>query len=99
MPNYIATFVGGGGDDDTPGRTRLRRNPGFRLLSEEFETESAPDRDYEIVFAVRSGRVRYYIDGRLLHDWTDPAPLPGGLFALRTWKTALVYSEIELVAL
>ena len=96
MPNYIATFVK---SDDAPGRTRLRRNPGFNLISEEFETESVMERDYEIVFAVLSGRDRYYIDGKLLHDWTDPEPLPRGFFGLRTWKTVLEYREIELVAL
>ncbi len=96
LPGYIATFVN---DSESPGRTRLRRNPGFELIQETRETASDENRDYEIVFVAMSGRVMYYIDGERVHDWTDPDPHGGGFFALRTWKTALAYSDIQIAAL
>lgn len=96
MPNYIATFVR---PEDAPGRTRLRRNPGFSLISEEFGTESVLGREYEIVLAVQGGRIRYCIDGNVLHDWTDPEPLGAGYLGLRTWRTSLRYTAFEVAAL
>ncbi len=96
LPGYIVTFVN---DGESSGRTRLRRNPGFELIQEARETASEAGRDYDIVFVARSGRLMYHIDGERIHDWTDPDPHGGGFFALRTWKTVLEYSEIEIVAL
>jgi len=91
LPNYIVTFVKDEerlGQSPHAGRTRLRRNPGFRLIAEA-HPESAMGREYQVVFACKAGRVRYYLDSVKLHEWLDPDPLPGGLFALRTYKTAL----------
>jgi hypothetical protein len=99
MPNYIVTFVGAFEQEDwsrglTAGRTRLRRDPGFELI-QETTRENVFGREYEITFAARAGRIRYYIDGRLTHDWQDPAPITGeGYFALRTFSTVLDYSDI-----
>jgi len=101
--NYIVTFVGDYNEEtggrDSPGRTRLRRNPGFQLLAETFEVPCNHGQAYEIVFAVQSGRVRYYLDGRKIFDWQDPEPLPGGHFALRTYKSVLECSGLSVMGL
>ena len=103
LPNYIVTFVGDFNEEtgarDSLGRQRLRRNPGFRLLGEEFKVRSDLGRDYQVTFAVQAGRVRYYLDGRKIFDWQDPEPLPGGHFALRTYKTVETYRDLVMVAL
>jgi hypothetical protein len=101
--NYIVTFVGDYNEEtggrDSSGRARLRRNPGFQLLAETFEVPCNHGQAYEIVFAVQSGRVRYYLDGRKIFDWQDPDPLPGGYFGLRTYKTALECREFSIAEL
>ena len=98
MPNYIVTFVGAFERADwdkglSAGRTRLRRNPGFELL-QETERENRFSAWYEITFTAQAGRLRYSLDGALTHDWTDPAPIAGGYFALRTYCTVLEYTDL-----
>jgi hypothetical protein len=103
MPNYIVTFVSGKDEEkgirECDGRQRLRRNPGFALIDEKMIYPSELERDYEITFAVQSGRVRYYIDGKKIFDWQDPQPLAGGYFGLRTYKTHEVYGHFVVVRL
>jgi hypothetical protein len=98
MSNYIVTFVGAyeaedWGKDLTAGRTRLRRNPDFRLI-DETNRENRFGAWYEITFAAQGGRIRYYIDGRKIHDWQDPDPIGEGYFALRTFSTVLEYRDV-----
>lgn len=104
MPNYIVTHVSGkdefAGVRECPGRQRLRRNPDFQLIDESFDVESELGREYAVVFAVKAGRVRYYLDGAKIFDWQDPAPITGGgFFAFRTYKTHEVYSDLLILAL
>lgn len=98
MPNYIVTFVGAYDREDwgkclTAGRTRLRRNPDFRLI-QETQRENVFGRPYEVTFVAQVGRIRFYIDGSRIHDWQDPEPLGGGYFALRTFSTVLEYRDL-----
>jgi hypothetical protein len=103
LPNYLVTFVGDFNEEtgarDSHGRTRLRRNPGFQLIAEKFEVPSEINRDYPVTFAVQAGRVRYYLDGRKVFDWQDPKPLPGGCFALRTYKSVLEFRDFLILGL
>lgn len=95
IPNYIITLTGGFQD----GWSRVRRDPGFAMLSEEKSTRSEPGRTYEIRAMITGGRIRYWLDGRLVHDTRDPQPLPGGHFALRTWRSRVWWSDIRISAL
>ena len=104
MPNYIVTHVSGKdefkGVRECPGRQRLRRNPDFHLIDESFDVESELEREYAVVFAVKAGRVRYYLDGAKIFDWQDPEPITGGgFFAFRTYKTHEVYSDLLILKL
>jgi hypothetical protein len=82
IPNYIVTLVGG----VMEGWSRVRRDPGFHLLHEA-NARSEVGREYDIAVTVVGGRIRWYLDGKRLHDVTDPDPLPGGKFAIRTYNT------------
>lgn len=90
IPNYIVTLTGGFQE----GWSRVRRNPGFVQLSEERSTRSEVGRIYRIRLLMAGGRLRYWIDGRLVHDVRDSAPLAGGHFALRTWRSRTWWSDI-----
>ncbi len=87
FPNYIATF--------TYDHSRIRKNPGFRMLSGHAERAVA-DHTYELVYTVLNGRIRYYVDGRKIHDVEDTAPLPGGKFGIRTWNTAAWWDDVQI---
>jgi hypothetical protein len=94
IPNYVVTLTGG----FQAGWSRLRRNPGFTILSEEPSTRSEVGRAYRIRVLVAGGRIRYWLDGKLVHDARDPQPLPGGHFALRTWSSRVWWSDIRFAA-
>ncbi len=101
--NYIVTFVGDWekgdwGKDVGKGRVRLRRNPGFELNREQYPG-SICGADYEIVYAVKDGRMHYYINGKKMDQWQDPHPLKGGFFAFRTFCTVAEYRDPLFVAL
>ncbi|OAM90497.1 DUF1080 domain-containing protein [Termitidicoccus mucosus] len=95
IPNYIITLTGG----FQPGWSRVRRNPGFAMLAEEPSTRSEPGQTYRIRTLIAGGRIRYWLDNRLVHDTRDPEPLPGGHFALRTWRSQVWWSDIRISSL
>lgn len=90
IPNYIVTFVGG----YRPGWSRARRDPGFNLLHEA-EVRSEIGTEYRVALTFVDGRLRYYIDGKRIHDVTDAEPLPAGRFAIRTWSTTAWWDDVE----
>lgn len=84
LANYIVTFLNEGGR----GRVRLRANPGFELLQEEFVDPIEAGRDYHLSVAVQGTRIRFYIDGKKVIDHTEARPAHRrGHHALRTWRT------------
>jgi hypothetical protein len=95
IPNYIVTFTGG----TQPGWSRLRRDPGFNLLSEEKSTRAEVGRSYRMRVAVADGHIRYWLDGRLIHEAHDSDALPGGHFALRTWRSRVWWRNIRFAPL
>lgn len=94
IPNYIVTLTGGFQE----GWSRVRRNPGFVQISEERSTRSEVGRTYRIRLLFAGGRLRYWLDGRLVHDVRDPEPLHGGHFALRTWRSRVWWSDVRIAA-
>ncbi|QYY35230.1 DUF6250 domain-containing protein [Ruficoccus sp. ZRK36] len=93
IPNYIFTFVGG----DMKGWARVRRDPGFNKIAES-DARTARGKDYQITVLKVDGRLRYWVDGQLIHDVTDPEPLDGGQFGLRTWASDIVWEKVEIAA-
>lgn len=87
QPNYIITI--------TPEWSRLRRDPGFTMVSES-TAHSEVGKDYELLYLVDQGRIRAWMNGQPLHDWTDKKPLPNGKFGFRTWKSDLTIHSIEI---
>ena len=88
LPNYIWTF--------TSGHTRLRRDPGFELLSEDKETLPIPHKTYELTLVIRDGGIRCYIDGLLIHSYDDPQPHHRGKLAFRTFRTRLWWDNLRI---
>ena len=95
FPNYILTYLG---DDRL--RVRMRRDPGFELLTETYLPGGVPlDTDVELEVRVADGCIEYHElrpHKRLLLRHHDPHPLNGGRVALRTWKTHVGYRDIRI---
>jgi hypothetical protein len=86
--NYIFTL--------TEAWSRLRRDPGFQCLSEDLTLRAKPDVPYGAVILQQGGRLRAFVNDRLIHDVTDPQPHTRGRIALRTWNTALAYDRFRV---
>ncbi|HHT27969.1 MAG TPA: DUF1961 family protein [Firmicutes bacterium] len=93
FPNYIVTFVGPAPDE---GYTRLRRNPGFELVSDNTGIRAELGKRYEINIGCRSGRITVNINGKTVHDYVDPKPLTAGRLGIRTWQTKLEVYKLKV---
>lgn len=91
IPNYIFTLTGG----FMPGWARARLDPGFRLLSDQQQVRSEPDRDFVFVIVVSDAHLRYFLNGSRVHDFTVDDPLEGGWFGLRTWFSSVNFDQVE----
>ena len=105
LNGYIVTFLndfeGEGGrnpDGSTKARYRIRRNPGFRLLSEKFAARCRQGVTYRLGVTKRGGAIELSIDGRDVLSAADPEPLQGGLIGLRTYRTYLWWDNFKVVS-
>jgi hypothetical protein len=83
-PNYIFTL--------TNTHSRLRRDPGFEKVNE-LMMGVQPDERYRVNILKQGGRIRTCVNGRVIHDWTDPDPYGSGWVGLRTYDTDVTYDE------
>jgi hypothetical protein len=96
LNGYIVTFLNDAVAGTGKARIRIRRSPGFRLLAETYEYHCRAGRTYHIKITKRGGEIRFSVDGRELLKATDPEPLAGGYFGLRTYRTELWWDNIRL---
>jgi hypothetical protein len=96
LSGYIVTFLNDPDAATGKARVRIRRNPGFHLLAETRAYHCRPGRTYRLKLAKQGGRIRFAVDGQELLEATDPDPLGGGYFGLRTYRTDLWWDNIRL---
>lgn len=101
LNGYIITFLnhpkGAPKQEPLPARIRIRRNPGFQLLAEGWAYHCQAGRTYRLRVTKRGGEIRFAVDGKELLRATDPNPLQGGHFGLRTFRTHLWWDNIRLL--
>ena len=97
FPNYIFTLTGD--FEGQPGHARLRRNPGFALMNGDPTLGALVGHSYHLRVLILDGRLRYWVDGRLIHNARDEHPLLGGHFGLRTWKSEVWWSDLKIYRL
>ena len=96
LNGYIVTFLNDEEAGKGKARVRIRRNPGFRLLSETFTYECRAGKTYHLRLVKRGGEIVFSVDGKELLRANDPEPLAGGHFGLRTYRTHLWWGNIKL---
>ena len=106
LNGYIVTFLNDaaaeGGlypDGSTKARCRIRRNPGFHLLSETFDGRCRQGTTYRVGIEKRGGNIDLSIDGRSALRAVDPEPLREGLIGLRTYRTYLWWDNLRVTSL
>jgi len=83
-------------DGEPPARYRMRRCPGFNLLTEKFGDRCEAGKVYGLVIRKNEGQLSFAIDGETILEATDPSPLAGGHFGFRTFRTELWWSDLEV---
>ena len=86
--------------DGTPkARVRIRRCPGFELLSQEYSGRCQIGETYHIKVTRSGGWIVFEVNGKEMHRAEDRTPLEAGLLGLRTFRTELWFDNIKLRAI
>jgi hypothetical protein len=106
LSGYIFTFLNDTGREGPPSpdgapaaRLRMRRCPGFQLVSETFAYHCRRGIVYHVAITKEGGRLTYAVDGRTYLSWNDDHPHFEGLIGLRTYRTDLWWNNIKVVQL
>ena len=88
LPNYIMTF--------TSGYTRLRRNPGFNLVSENQQVKALSRIQYELAVLLQGDQIRCFINDIPVHSFRDESRHRKGRVGFRTWHTRLWWDNLKV---
>ncbi len=73
---------------------RLRRSPGYENVSENLDILPEVGPWYTISVLRTGNRLRYFVDGRMVHDYSDPDPFDRGKIGFALW-----HSRVEIDSL
>ncbi|MBN2814153.1 MAG: hypothetical protein JXQ80_08755 [Bacteroidales bacterium] len=100
LNGYIFTTVANG--DTANVRFRLRDNPGFELLGENFTNEMIANQVHHFKIVKIGARLQYWVDGKKVIDAIDDRFNPlhtEGIFGFRTWHTTLWFDNLVITQL
>lgn len=100
LNGYVFTFLANGDPNDA--RFRMRDDPGFNLLQENFAYECKQNKTYHITITKKGNRITYAVDGIVYLDKIDDTANPehkSGIIGFRTWHTDLWWDNIEVTEL
>lgn len=97
-------YVGMGGNDNTTTRFRRYAGGGARPLLEEHDLRAPkfllePNRTYRIRVVARDGVAEFWRNDEKILTFTDPAPLTGGWFGIRTVKSHLEIRKLVVTTM
>ena len=95
LNGYIFTFVNAPENRDSA-RFRIRRCPGFRLLSDVYAFHNRIGETYRVTLRRQGKKLEIRIDGRTMLSAEDPEPLASGYFGFRTFRTKLVFDHLQI---
>lgn len=100
LNGYVITFLANGDPDKA--RFRMRDDPGFNLIQEEFTYECRRNKTYHIAVTKQGNRITYAVDGTVYLDTVDDENNPehkSGIIGFRTWHTDLWWDNIKVTPL
>ncbi len=92
-------YVGMGGNYNTTTRMRRYDGRGELKIVGEFKDSAhllKPNIPYHIKISVINGTCKFYVNGELYFEFTDPAPFTEGWFAIRSTKSRQVIDEVRI---
>ncbi len=101
LNGYIFTFLNDTHNDleEDRARIRMRRCPGFTLLTETYDSHCRQGITYHVTITRKDGHLTFAVDGKVYLEATDPEPWREGLFGLRTYHTDLWWDNIRITRL
>lgn len=76
---------------------RLRRLPKYELCSDRQDVRSQAGRVYRIQAIRRGNRLRYFLDGQLIHDHQDDRPHTRGQMGICIWRNFVKVSDVRVL--
>jgi len=96
LNGYIFTFLNADPDNQGRARFRMRRCPGFNLMTETFDYHCREGVTYHAEITKRGGKITFAVDGKVYLEHEDPEPWTEGIIGLRTFKTDLWWGDIRV---
>jgi len=100
LNGYVFTFLADGDPDKA--RFRMRDEPGFNLLQENFAYECRQHKTYHVAVTKKGSRIGFAVDGTVYLDKVDDAANPehkSGIIGFRTWHTDLWWDNVKVTQL
>jgi len=97
LNGYVFTFLADGNPDKA--RFRMRGDPGFNLLQENFAYECRQHKTYHITVTKKGSRISFAVDGIVYLDKVDDTANPehkSGIIGFRTWHTDLWWDNVKV---
>ena len=86
-------------DGSAKGRMRMRRCPGFELMTETYAYHCRKGVTYHVTITKRGGDITFAVDGKVYLQEHDDNPWAEGLIGLRTFQTDLWWDNIKVTEL
>jgi hypothetical protein len=95
-------YVGMGGNYNTTTRMRRYDGKGELKITGEYKDSMhllQPNKTYHIKIIIQNGNSKFFVDGILFFEFTDPDPFTTGWFALRSTKSRQEIDDLKIWAL
>jgi len=95
-------YVGMGGNSNSTTRFRKYDGTGERILIKEYRDSAhllQANKIYHIMIEVKDKIVRYWVNGEMFFEYTDPFPLKEGYFGFRSTKSRQAIDNIKIYQL
>lgn len=99
LNGYIFTFLNSDPEGKGRARFRMRKCPGFNLLTEMFDYHCRQGVTYRAEIVKRGGEITFGVDGQTYLAYEDDDPWTEGLIGLRTFKTDLWWDNVRVEAI
>jgi len=97
FPNYLITVLNAPSPDKREQlRVRMRLNPGFELVGEQWYEPLVFGRVYHVAYLIEPPKVTVLLDGQVVCRVEYSTELHAGLHGLRIWRTHSIYDNFRV---